>query len=106
MIVRALYTGAWNNAQIADALDVLATAGNGVRFAYFYADRVVMSARRLRDTRGVLATVSVDELVGKDDYFDIINRVHQEIYAALMSAAAAMEKEMPAGAERDERLHG
>jgi len=99
MIVRALYTGAWNNAQIADALDVLATAGNGVRFAYFYADRVAFAARRLKDTRGVLATVSADELIGKDDYFDVINRVHQEIYAALARAVAAMNEEMPAGAD-------
>ena len=99
MIVRALYTGAWNNAQIAGALDTLAGAGNHIRFAYFYADRVAFTARRLRDTRGVLAAVSADELIGKDDYFDVINRVHQEIYTALARAAAEMEKEMPAGAD-------
>jgi hypothetical protein len=99
MIVRALYGTSWTNAQIAGALDILAGAGQGIRFAYFYADRVVMTARRLRDTRGVLATVSADELTGKDDYFDVINRIHQEIYAALMRAAAAMNEELPAGAD-------
>jgi len=99
MIVRALYVIAWTNDQIAGALDILATAGQGIRFAYFYGDRVVMTARRLKDTRGVLATVSADELAGKDDYFDIINRVHQEIFAALSRAVAAMEKELPAGAD-------
>jgi len=99
VIIRTLYTTAWNNAQIAGALDTLAGAGQGIRFAYFYADRVIMTARRLRDTRGVLSMVSADELVGKDDYFDIINRVHQEIYAALSRAVAAMNEEMPAGAD-------
>ena len=98
MIVRTLYTTAWNNAQIAAALDTLAGAGQGIRFAYFYADRVIMTARRLRDTRGVLAAVSADELI-TDNYSDIINRVHQEIYAALMRAAAAMNEELPAGAD-------
>ena len=98
MIVRALYSTAWDNAQIAGALDTLAGAGNHIRFAYFYADRVVMTARRLRDTRGVLAVVTKDELI-TDNYSDIINRIHQEIYAALARAAAEMEKEMPAGAD-------
>jgi len=99
MIVRTLYTTAWNNAQIAAALDTLAGAGQGIRFAYFYADRVIMTARRLRDTRGVLAMVSADELI-TDNYADVINRVHTEIYNALARAVAAMNEEMPAGAER------
>jgi len=98
MIIRTLYTTAWNNAQIAGALDTLAGAGQGIRFAYFYADRVIMTARRLKDTRGVLSMVSADELI-TDNYADIINRIHQEIYAALASAAAAMNEEMPAGAD-------
>jgi len=98
MIVRALYTTAWDNAQIAAALDTLAGAGQGIRFAYFYADRVVMTARRLKDTRGVLSRVSIDELI-TDNYADVINRVHTEIYNALARAVAAMNEEMPAGAE-------
>jgi len=99
MIVRTLYTIAWTNDQIDGALNVLATAGQGIKYAYFYADRVIMRARPLKDTRGVLSRVSIDELIGKDDYFDIINRVHQEIYTALARAAAEMEKEMPAGVD-------
>jgi len=99
MIVRTLYTIAWTNDQIDGALNVLATAGQGIKYAYFYADRVIMTARRIKDTRGVLSRVSKDELIGKDDYFDVINRVHQEIYAALARAVAAMNEEMPAGAE-------
>ena len=99
MIVRALYSTAWDNAQIAGALDTLAGAGDHIRFAYFYADRVAFTARRLRDTRGVLSMATKDELI-TDNYSDIINRIHQEIYAALMRAAAAMNEEMPAGAER------
>jgi len=98
MIVRTLYTTAWNNAQIAAALDTLAGAGQGIRFAYFYADRVIMTARRLRDTRGVLAMVSADELI-TDNYADVINRVHTEIYNALARAVAAMNEELPAGAD-------
>ena len=98
MITRALYTGAWTNAQIAAALDTLAGAGDHIRYAYFYADRVIMRARPLKDTRGVLSVASKDELI-TDALYDVINRIHQEIYAALARAVAAMNEEMPAGAD-------
>jgi len=96
MITRALYTNVWTNAQIRAALDTLAGAGQGIQFAYFYADRVVFTARRLRDTRGVLSRVSVDELILKD-YAHVIDRVHTEIHNMLAYAVQEMEKEMPAG---------
>jgi len=98
MIVRTLYVIAWDNAQISDALNILATAGQGIKYAYFYADRVIMRARPLKDTRGVLSRVSIDELT-TDALYDVINRVHTEIYNALSRAVAAMNEELPAGAE-------
>jgi len=98
MIVRTLYTIAWTNDQIDGALNVLATAGQGIKYAYFYADRVIMRARPLKDTRGVLSRVSIDELI-TDNYADVINRVHTEIYNALARAVTAMNEEMPAGAD-------
>ena len=98
MITRALYTIAWTNDQIAGALNTLAGAGDHIRFAYFYLDRVVMTARPLKDTRGVISMITKDEVI-TDNYADVINRIHQEIYAALIRAAAAMNEEMPAGAD-------
>ena len=98
MITRALYTKVWTNDQISAALDVLAGAGDHIRYAYFYADRVIMRARPLKDTRGVLSVVSKDELI-TDALYDVINRVHQEIYTALARAVQAMNEELPAGAD-------
>jgi len=98
MITRALYTKVWTNAQIAGALDTLAGAGDHIRFAYFYLDRVVMTARPLKDTRGVISMITKDEVI-TDSYYDVINRVHQEIYTALARAVQEMEKELPAGAD-------
>jgi len=99
MIERKLSSGAWTNEEIGEALGVLAGAGGGVRFGYFYCDRVIMTARRLSDLRGVLATIDKRELEGKEDYYDIINRLHHEIKKKLDMMVAIMEHLMPAGIE-------
>jgi UDP-N-acetylglucosamine 2-epimerase len=99
MIERKLNSGAWSNEEIAEALNVLAGAGNHVQLAYFYCDRVVMTARPLKDKRGVLATVHRKEVIGKEDYYDIINRLHREIKKKLEMMVMTMEHMMPAGIE-------
>jgi len=99
MIERKLSSGAWTNEEIGEALSVLAGAGGGVHLAYFYCDRVVMTARPLKDKRGVLATIDRKEIVGKEDYYDIINSLHREIKKKLNTMVMVMEHLMPAGIE-------
>jgi len=99
MIERKLSGGVWTNEEIGEALSVLAGAGDGIRFAYFYCDRVIMTARRLSDLRGVLAIIDKKELQGREDYYDVINRLHKEIKKKLNTMVAIMEHLMPAGIE-------
>ena len=99
MIERKLNSGAWTNEEIGEALNVLAGAGNHVHLAYFYCDRVVMTARPLRDKRGVLAIIDRKEIEGKEDYYDVINRLHREIKKKLNTMVMVMEHMMPAGIE-------
>jgi DNA relaxase NicK len=99
MIEKKLSGEAWTNEEIAEALDVLAGAGNHIHLAYFYCDRVVMTARPVRDKRGVLAIIDRKEIVGKEDYYDIINRLHREIKKKLNMMVMVMEDMMPAGIE-------
>jgi hypothetical protein len=88
----------WNNSQIANALNVLAST-HLMRYALFYADRAVITSRLPQSLDGVLSRVSARELVGKEDWSDTINKVHKEIYNKLVCMAKQMEKEMPAGIE-------
>jgi len=99
MIERKLIGEAWTNEEIGEALSVLAGAGNHVHLAYFYCDRVIMTARPLNDKRGVLAIIDREEVEGKEDYYDIINRLHREIEKKLNMIVMAMEHMMPAGIE-------
>jgi len=99
MIEKKLNSEAWTNDEIGEALDVLAGAGNHVHLAYFYCDRVIMTARPLKDKRGVLAIVDRKELEGKEDLYDIINRLHREIKKKLNMMVGIMEHLMPAGIE-------
>jgi len=98
MITIMLDGSSWNNAQIKQALDILMSTGGGAKHAYFYINKVVI-ARRLSDMRYVLATADKDELMGKDEYFDVIDRVRKEIHNALIRFAEEMDKELPAGAD-------
>ena len=88
----------WNNSQIANALNVLAST-HLMRYALFYADRCVITSRLPKSLDGVLGRVSANEIAGKEDWSDIINRVHKQIYNKLVCMAKEMEKEMPAGIE-------
>jgi len=99
MIERKLIGEAWTNEEIGEALGVLAGAGNHVHLAYFYCDRVIMTARPLRDKRGVLAIIDKKQLQGREDYYDIINGLHREIEKKLNMIVMAMEHMMPAGIE-------
>ena len=99
MIERKLSGEAWTNDEIGEALSVLAGAGNHVHLAYFYCDRVVMTARPIRDKRGVLATIDRKEIEGKEDYYDVINHLHKEIKKKLNMMVMVMEHMMPAGIE-------
>ena len=88
MIVRKVWF--WTRSTIQDAVETFAGAG-GVRYAYFYPDRVVMTARPLRDNRGVLSRVSMDEVITDGDA--IVERVRAEIRSALLRAARELEVE-------------
>ena len=99
MIEKKLNSSAWTNEEIAEALDVLAGAGNHVHLAYFYCDRVVMTARPVKDKRGVLATIDRKEIMNREDYYDVINSLHLEIKKKLDMMVAIMEHLMPAGIE-------
>jgi len=81
----------WTKAKIADALNVFAGAG-GVRYAYFFADRAVMTARPLRDARGVIATVTTDELITDGDA-TVAMRVRGALHGALLFRLRALEAE-------------
>jgi hypothetical protein len=81
----------WTRGKIADALETFAGAGGGIRFAYFYADRAVFTARRLRDTRGVLSRVSMDEVITDGDA--VVERVRADLHAGLLRAVRALEAE-------------
>ena len=88
----------WNNSQIAYTLNVLAST-HLMRYALYYADRCIITSRLPESLDGVLSRVSASELAGKEDWSDIINRVHKEIHNKLVCMAKEMEKEMPAGIE-------
>jgi len=88
----------WNNAKISDVFNVLLST-HGMRYALFYADRAVITSSLPENMNGVLSRVSANEIAGRDDWSDIINRVHKEIYDMLVKIVKQMEKEMPAGAD-------
>jgi len=88
----------WNNVKISDVFNVLLST-HGMRYALFYADRAVITSRLPESMNGVLSRVSASEVGGKEDWSDIINRVHKEIYDMLLKMVKQMEKEMPAGAD-------
>jgi hypothetical protein len=81
----------WTAERIGAALETFAGAGQGIRYAYFYADRAVFTARPLKDTRGVLSRVSMDEVITDGDA--VVERVRAEIRSALLRAARALEAE-------------
>ena len=81
----------WTVERLTEALETFAGAGGHIRYAYFYADRVVMAARPLKDTRGVLSRVSMDEVITDGDA--VVERVRAEIRSALLRAARALESE-------------
>jgi len=88
----------WNNVKISDVINVLLST-HGMRYALFYADRAVITSRLPENTNGVLSRVSTNEIAGRDDWYDTINRVHKEVYDMLVKIVKQMEKEMPAGAD-------
>jgi hypothetical protein len=88
----------WNNAKISDVFNILLST-SGMRYALFYCDRAEITARLPENMSGVLSRVSARELAGKEDWSDVINRVHHEIYDMLVKITKQMEKEMPAGIE-------
>jgi len=83
---------------IAYTLDVL-TSTAGMRYAVFYADRAVITSSLPQDMNGVLSKFDKHELMEMDDWSDIINKIHKEIYDMLVKIIKEMEKEMPAGVE-------
>jgi len=87
MIVRKV--SFWTKEKIADALSAFAAAGWGIRFAYFYADRVIMTARRMRDNRGVMVVVTKDEIL--TDMNDVVRRVYVEMHGNLLFRLCALE---------------
>jgi hypothetical protein len=88
MIVRKV--SFWTKEEIADALETFAGAG-GVSYAYFYPDRVVMTARPLRDTRGLVTKVTVDEIITDGDA--VMGRVYAAMHGNLLFRLRALEAE-------------
>ena len=80
----------WTKEKIADALNTFAGAGGGIRFAYFYMDRVVMTARPLRDTRGLVTKVTKDEIITDGDA--VVGRVRAAMHGALLLHLRALEE--------------
>jgi len=70
-----------------------------MRYAVFYADRAIVTSSLPKDRNGVLSMFDKHELMQMDDWSDIINKIHHEIYDMLVKITKEMEKEMPAGIE-------
>ncbi len=81
----------WTAERIGAALETFAGAGDHIRYAYFYADRAVMTARSLKDTRGVLSMVTKDEIITDGDA--VVERVRADLHAGLLRAVRALEAE-------------
>ena len=88
----------WNNSLIAYTLDILTSTPN-MRYVVFYADRAVITSSLPKHMNGVLSKFDRHELMEMDDWSDIINKIHKEIYDMLVKIIKEMEKEMPVGAE-------
>ena len=89
MIVRKVWF--WTRSTIQDAVETFAGAG-GVRYAYFYPDRVVMTARPLRDNRGVQAVVTKDEVID-GDVADVVGLIWAKMHGNLLFRLRALEAE-------------
>jgi hypothetical protein len=81
----------WNKSLIADVLYSLASTSK-MRYALFYCDRAEITARFPENLNGVLSRVTKNELVGKEDFTDIINRVYEEIHVMLVKIVQKMEE--------------
>jgi hypothetical protein len=90
MIVRKVWF--WTRSTIQDAVETFAGAGGGIRYAYFYADRVVMAARPLKDTRGVQAVVTKDEVID-GDVADVVGLIWAKMHGNLLFRLRALEAE-------------
>ena len=90
MIVRKVWY--WTRSTIQDAVETFAGAG-GVRYAYFYPDRVVMTARPLRDNRGVQAVVTKDEVIDGDAVADVVRLIWAQMHGNLLFRLRALESE-------------
>jgi len=80
----------WTKGKIADALETFAGAGDHIRFASFYLDRVVMTARPLRDTNGIVSRITKDEVI--TDMGTVVERVYAAIHGNLLFRLRALEE--------------
>jgi len=92
MITKRVPGYTWNKSLIADALYSLAFTSK-MRYVLFYCDRAEITARLPESTNGLLSRVSKNELVGKEDFTDVINRVYLEIHGMLVKIVQKMEEE-------------